>query len=109
MPLALEGGEENVGKEQDGIKDGTKELSERQVLILRLIEADGTITTRDLTQKTGLSQRTLLRELSALQEKGVLAREGGRKGGRWVRKDSSETLYCHPQYGTVKITTIIIS
>ena len=90
MTLTLKGDEENVGKERndlkDGTKDGTKELTERQFLILRLIEADGTITTRDLTQKTGMSQRTLLRELSALQEMGVLAREGGRKSGRWIIK-----------------------
>lgn len=98
MTLVLEGGEENVGKNvgkdvgkeqngpKDGIKDGTKELTERQLLILGLIEGDGTITTHDLTQKTGLSQRTLLRELAALQEQGALVREGGRKGGRWVVK-----------------------
>ncbi len=98
MTLVLEGGEENVGKNvgkdvgkeqngpKDGIKDGTKELTERQLLILGLIEGDGTITTHDLTQKTGMSQRTLLRELAALQEQGALVREGGRKGGRWVVK-----------------------
>jgi predicted HTH transcriptional regulator len=55
-----------------------------------LIEANGTITTRDLTQKTGMSQRTLLRELSTLQEIGVLVREGGRKGGRWIIKQLTE-------------------
>ena len=41
---------------QNGTKDGTKELDESQLLILRLIEENGTITTRDLTQKTGMSQ-----------------------------------------------------
>lgn len=50
----------SIGKEQndanDGTKDGIKELDERQVLVLRLIEGDGTITTRDLTQKMGMSQ-----------------------------------------------------
>ena len=64
MTLALDREEENVGKEQndlkddpkDGIKDGTKELAESQLFILRLIEENGTITTRDLTQKTGISQ-----------------------------------------------------
>ena len=94
MTLVLEGGEENVGKDfgkeqngtKDGIKDGIKELTERQLLILGLIENDDTITTHDLTQKTRMSQRTLLRELASLQEKGVLVREGGRKSGRWVIK-----------------------
>ena len=102
MTLALEGGESDFGKDfgkeqndpkndtKDGIKDGAKELTERQSLILKLIKADGTITTHNLTQKTGMSQRTLLRELAALQKKGVLTREGGRKEGRWIIKDRSE-------------------
>ena len=97
MTLALDGGEENVGKdfgkdfgkEQNGTKDGTKELSERQLLILNMIKLDDTIKTHDLTQKTGMSQRTLMRELAALQEKGILTREGGRKGGRWVIKQAA--------------------
>jgi DeoR/GlpR family transcriptional regulator of sugar metabolism len=49
-----------------------------------LINQDDTITTAILAQKTGLSQRTLMRELTALQAKGFLTREGGRKDGKWV-------------------------
>ena len=67
-----------------GIKDGTKELSERQLTILRLIEENGTITTKLMAQKTGMAQRTLMRELEKLQENGLLIREGGRKEGRWI-------------------------
>lgn len=69
---------------KDGTKNGTKEVSERQVLILGLIQEDGTITIPQLVQKTEISRRTILRELVVLQEKGILAREGGRKNGRWV-------------------------
>ena len=83
----------DFGKEQNGTKndtkDGIKELAERQLLILNLIKMDGTITTHDLTQKTGMSQRTLMRELAALQERGILTREGGRKGGHWVIKQAA--------------------
>ena len=68
----------------NGIKDGIKELTERQEVILDLIKQDETITSSILTQKTGISQRTLMRELAALHEKGFLTREGGRKDGRWV-------------------------
>ena len=52
--------------------------------IVNLINQDDTITTAILAQKTGLSQRTLMRELTALQAKGFLTREGGRKDGKWV-------------------------
>lgn len=68
----------------NGIKDGIKELTERQEVILDLIRQDETITSSILTQKVGISQRTLMRELAALHEKGFLTREGGRKDGRWV-------------------------
>lgn len=79
---------------KDGIKDGVKELTERQTVsqtvILNLIRQDETITSSVLTQKAGISQRTLMRELATLQEKGFLAREGGRKEGKWVILDKKE-------------------
>ena len=67
-----------------GTKDGTKELTERQLVILNLIKKDDKITSSVLTQKTGISQRTLMRELATLNEIGIITREGGRKDGRWV-------------------------
>lgn len=75
---------------KDGIKGGVKELTERQTVILNLIRQDETITSSVLTQKAGISQRTLMRELATLQEKGFLAREGGRKEGKWVILDKKE-------------------
>ena len=75
---------------KDGIKGGVKELTERQTDILNLIRQDETITGSVLTQKAGISQRTLMRELATLQEKGFLAREGGRKEGKWVILDKKE-------------------
>ena len=73
-----------TGGIKDGTKDGIKEISERQEIILELINHNDTITSSILTQKTGLSQRTLMRELASLYEKGFLTREGGRKSGKWV-------------------------
>ena len=37
-----------------------------------------------MSEKTDVTERTIRRDLSNLQEKGVLSREGGRKNGRWV-------------------------
>lgn len=69
---------------KDDTKDGTKELSERQRVILRLIAGDDTITIAEMTQKTGASSVTVKRDIAALQSKGLLRREGGRKAGHWV-------------------------
>ena len=70
----------NVGKEQND----PKELTERQVYILGLIEEDDLITIQQMTQKMKVPEKTIKRELAALQEMGVLVREDGRKGGRWI-------------------------
>ena len=37
-----------------------------------------------MSQKESSIQRTVKRDLADLQEKGIIAREGGRKNGRWV-------------------------
>lgn len=83
----------DFGKEQNGTKndpkDDPKELTERQSLMLKLIEEDDLITIQLMTQKMKVSEKTIKRELAALQEKGILTREGGRKGGRWVIKQEA--------------------
>ena len=68
----------------DVTKDVTKELSDRQRLILRLIKDDTFVTTNEMSQKTGVTPRTIKRDLEYLQEHGILIREGGRKEGRWI-------------------------
>ena len=79
--------QENV-IDENGTKGGTKDtaiqLTERQHVIVNLLEDDGTITIPDLARKIRLSVRTVKRELETLQTLGVLHREGGRKEGRWV-------------------------
>ena len=69
---------------KDVTKDVTKELSERQQLILKLIREDAFVTTNEMSQKTGVATRTVMRDLLYLQELGIINREGGRKDGRWV-------------------------
>ena len=65
-------------------KDVTKELTERQQIILEFMQADGTITISEMSQKTNVAERTIKRDIESLTEKGILSREGGRKEGRWV-------------------------
>ena len=37
-----------------------------------------------MAQKINVSEKTIKRDLAILQGKGFLAREGGRKEGKWV-------------------------
>ena len=64
--------------------NGVKEPTERQYLILRVIRDNGEITIPDLARKTGISQRTLSRELDYLQKYHFLSRVEGRRYGHWV-------------------------
>lgn len=69
---------------KDDPKDDPKELTERQLLILDYIRQDETITRKDLSLKIKVSDATIKRELSFLQDNNVVKHEGGRKDGRWV-------------------------
>ena len=65
-------------------KDDTKELTERQNVILSLIRQDDTITIDEMIQKTGVSPITIKRDIDTLRKSGIISREGGRKSGHWV-------------------------
>ena len=60
------------------------QVSEREEEILLMIAIDGTMTSQKIAQKTGVSQRTILKDLTQLQALGILTRDGGRKDGTWV-------------------------
>ena len=72
----------NVG-DHDGDVSETK-LTERQQKILNLIKEAPTITGKQMSEILSVSQRTIERDLSAMQKKGVLKREGKDNDGVWV-------------------------
>ena len=72
----------NVG-DHDGDMSETK-LTERQQLILNPIKESPTITGKQMSETLSVSQRTIERDLSALQKHGVLKREGKDNDGKWV-------------------------
>ena len=51
-------------------------LTERQQKILNLIKESPTITSRQMSETLSVSQRTIKRDLSAMQKIGVLKRDG---------------------------------
>ena len=64
----------NVG-DHDGDVSETK-LTDRQQKILNLIKESPTITGKQMSEILSVSQRTIERDLAALQKIGVLKREG---------------------------------
>jgi ATP-dependent DNA helicase RecG len=72
----------NVG-DHDVDMSETK-LTERQQKILNLINESPTITGRQMSETLSVSQRTIERDLSAMQKKGVLKHEGKDNDGVWI-------------------------
>ena len=68
---------------ESGVKGGVKELSEIQVIIVKEMLFDPSITTSEMAQKTGIKFRTLQRHISQLQAMGIVVRKDGRKDGYW--------------------------
>ena len=73
---------QNVG-DYDGDMTETK-LTERQQKILNLIKRSPTITGKQMWETLSVCQRTIERDLSALQKIGVLRHEGKDNDGIWV-------------------------
>ena len=71
-------------KEPNVTKDVTKELTERQSVILEMITEDSFVTIPEMSLKTGVATRTIKRDIENLQSSGILTRKGGRKDGEWI-------------------------
>ena len=59
-------------------------LSERQRKILNLIKESPTITGKQMSEILSVSQRTIERDLSAMQKMGIIKHEGKDNAGVWV-------------------------
>ena len=81
---------QNVG---DNVGDMSEtKLAERQQKILNLIKESPTITGKQMSETLSVSQRTIERDLSALQKIGVLKREGKDNDGTWVIYATSKNV-----------------
>jgi ATP-dependent DNA helicase RecG len=72
----------NVGNDVGNITDG--KLTERQRNILNAVMKYPTITGRQMSEMLSVSQRTIERDLSYLQNSGILKHEGKVNDGAWV-------------------------
>ena len=72
----------NVGDNVGDVPE-TK-LTERQQKIMNLIKESPTISGRQMSEILSVSQRTVERDLSALQKNGILKHEGKDNDGVWI-------------------------
>ena len=73
---------QNVGDSDGDVSEA--KLTERQQKILNLIKESPTITGKQMSETLSVSQRTIERDLAALQNMGVLKREGKDNDGKWT-------------------------
>ena len=62
----------------------TRQLTDRQEKIIKLISANPTLPTKKMAQVLAIAYRTLQRELATLQKQGLLIREGNTSASRWI-------------------------
>ena len=72
----------NVGDHDGDVSE--MKLTERQQKILNLIKESPTITGKQMSETLSVSQRTIERDLSALQKIGILKHEGKDNDGIWI-------------------------
>ena len=77
-----------VVKGQDGTKDVTKDVikdvTKEQADILDVMRDNPNVTTAEMSQRIGLTQRHILRLIKELTDKEVIRRDGGRRYGNWM-------------------------
>ena len=69
---------------KDVIKDVTKDVTKEQADILDVMRDNPNVTTAEMSQRIGLTQRHILRLIKELTDKEVIRRDGGRRYGKWM-------------------------
>jgi ATP-dependent DNA helicase RecG len=84
-PSSLEQtGDETVQSEQTTIhKTIHKELHPTEKAVIKIIEANPSITRKELAARLELSEAGVRYNTDKLQAKGILRRVGGKKAGKW--------------------------
>lgn len=67
-----------------------KKLSDTQREIIKIINKDGTITQKEISNVTNIPLRTVKRNISYLSDEGILERNGSRKNGVWLVCEKDE-------------------
>ena len=83
---------EASGNNENDIEDVIEKLTERQRIIYETLKSnvldnvrdDVNETTETLARKLSVSSRTIRRDLDKMKSLGIVKREGGDYGGRWV-------------------------
>jgi Fic family protein len=69
--------------EEFGIKFGIKfGINDKQLILL--LHSNPSLTAQDISERTGMSQRGVEKQIKRLKDLGVITRQGSRKNGLWI-------------------------
>lgn len=68
---------------KNGISDFTNNFTDIEIKILELIKNEPTISQAKLSEKIGVSKRTITNSMNNLQRKQTIKRVGNNKSGYW--------------------------
>lgn len=65
-------------------QNGTLKITFEELEIIKILGVEPKTTQKRIGELTGMSERTVKRRTVEMQEKGLIARENGRRNGKWV-------------------------
>ena len=64
-------------------QNGTLEISLEELAIINALKTNPALTQKQISELVGKSERTIKRCTVEMQEKGLIARENGKRNGKW--------------------------
>ena len=74
---------QSASQEDSKCQNGTLEVSLEELAIINILLEEPTATQKRIAELSGKSERTMKRRTVAMQEKGLICRENGKRNGRW--------------------------
>lgn len=71
----------------DGFVVPARELTERQIAILRFLFAYPNATYEQIAAEINVARRTISREVEFMSTRGIISREGAKKRGKWMVRE----------------------
>ena len=78
-----ESANQSANKNVSKCQNDTLELSLEELAIINILNNNPSATQKQISELTGKSERTIKRRTVEMQEKGLIARENGKRKGKW--------------------------
>ena len=74
---------QSANKSVSKCQNGTLKISLEEVAIINALKTNPALTQKQISELVGKSERTIKRCTVEMQEKGLIARENGKRNGKW--------------------------